>query len=102
MTQILSSHQLINQSSGDTEIYTPPEIVEAWRAVLGTIDLDPASSELANKNIGAKQIYTEPSYFIVTNQSDGLPTRHYHNWGGLEQEWRGRVVLNPPFGTPLS
>ncbi len=100
MTKPLSSHQLVNQTSGDTEIYTPPKIVEPWRAVLGEIDLDPASSLAANKSIRAKQIYTEPAYSIVYDQADGLPTRHYHDWGGLEHDWYGKVVLNPPFGTP--
>ena len=77
--------QLINQDSGDTEYYTPIEIVEAARAVMGGIDLDPASSETANKQIKAARIFT-----VETN--------------GLIQEWHGRIWLNPPFsreGNPL-
>ena len=77
--------QLINQDSGDTEYYTPIEIVEAARAVMGGIDLDPASSETANKQIKAARIFT-----VETN--------------GLIQEWHGRIWLNHPFsreGNPL-
>ncbi len=97
----LESHQLINQSSGNVEIYTPPEIVTAWREVLGEIDLDPASSTQANKSIGAKVIYTEPLFDMTGGWcADGLPIRRYRDWGGLAKPWCGRVVSNPPFGSP--
>lgn len=104
----VESHQLINQSSGDVEIYTPPEIVGGWKAVLGKIDLDPASSEIANLSIGARTIYTEPTYEIsgeIKGELDdgtfiSLPVRKYLNWGGLSKPWCGQTVLNPPFGSP--
>ena len=50
-----ASHQQINQTSGDVEYYTPPAIIEAARLVMGTIDLDPASSETANERVRAGQ-----------------------------------------------
>ncbi|MBE1302005.1 MAG: hypothetical protein GJ680_19130 [Alteromonadaceae bacterium] len=74
-----TSHQLVNQSSGDVELYTPPDIVEMARQVLGSIDLDPASSEIANQRVQAKKIFTEKD-------------------DGLKQEWVGKVWLNHPFG----
>lgn len=74
-----SSHQLINQDSGDVEYYTPPEIVEAARRTMGGIDLDPASSETANLRVKAARIFT---------QADD----------GLSQPWEGRVWVNHPFG----
>jgi ParB family transcriptional regulator, chromosome partitioning protein len=52
------------------------------RAVLGTIDLDPASSD------AAQEIVQAASYF--TKQQDGL-----------QQEWHGTVWLNPPYAQPL-
>jgi len=45
----MKSHQLINQDSKKVEYYTPVEIIEAARRVLGEIDLDPASSIAAKK-----------------------------------------------------
>ncbi len=101
----LSSHQLINQSSGDVEIYTPTEIVERWREVLGVIDLDPASSERANERIKAKTFYTEPSYDLIGNYygtglPKDLPIRKYRGWGGLDMDWKGNVAMNPPFSLP--
>ena len=51
-----NSATLINQDSGNFEYYTPPFIVEAARAVLGTIDLDPASSRQANLVVRARQL----------------------------------------------
>lgn len=71
--------QLINQTSGKTEYYTPQEIIEAARTVMGGIDLDPASSEAANARVKAS------FYFTATDD-------------GLLQDWRGRIWLNHPFG----
>jgi len=69
-------------NSGETEWYTPSEYVEQVREVLGSIDLDPATSEVAQKIVKAKIHYTV--------QEDGLL-----------QPWQGKVFLNPPYGTSL-
>jgi hypothetical protein len=66
---------------GKYEWYTPQEIIEAARTVMGDIDLDPASCSFANRIIKAKQFYSK-----VDN--------------GLKKEWQGRVFLNPPFAHP--
>lgn len=55
----MNQSQLINQTSGKTEYYTPPEIIEAARLAMGSIDLDPASSEAANKIVKATRFYTK-------------------------------------------
>jgi hypothetical protein len=73
----VSAAQLIHQDSGNCEWYTPTEIVDAARHVLGgVIDLDPASSEIANKRVRAAQ---------------------YYDHDGLTRLWAGRVWLNHPF-----
>jgi phage N-6-adenine-methyltransferase len=72
----------VSNNSGNNEWYTPPEFIEAARDVLGSIDLDPASSEYANKNVKAKKFYT-----IEDN--------------GLEKKWAGRVWMNPPYALGL-
>lgn len=75
----VASHNLINQDSGNYEWYTPEFVVNAARiAVGGAFDLDPASSDLANKRVKAGQIFTE---------SDN----------GLLSPWFGRVWVNHPF-----
>lgn len=73
------SHQHVNQSSYGVEFYTPPEILHAARAVLGAIDLDPASSTKANATVNAARFYTVDD-------------------DGLQQPWAGRVWMNHPWG----
>lgn len=75
----MTNAQLINQTSGDVEYYTPPEIICAAWQTMGRIDLDPASSEVANRGIGAKCFFTR--------QIDGLSL-----------PWHGNIFMNHPFG----
>jgi len=79
----MNSSQLINQTSGKVEYYTPSEIVEAVRRVLGFIDLDPFSSAAANDLIGAQHYFTA-------------------NEDGLKQDWFGRFFMNHPFGREMN
>lgn len=72
----------IQQNSGNNERYTPKEYIDAAREVLGVINLDPASSELANETVKAEKFYT--------SENDGLA-----------QEWYGNIWLNPPYAKDL-
>lgn len=67
--------------SGENEWYTPAQYIELARLTMGGIDLDPASSEQANRTIGAAQ------FFGIDDD-------------GLSREWHGRVWLNPPYAQP--
>jgi DNA N-6-adenine-methyltransferase (Dam) len=70
------------QGTGNNEWHTPQEFVDLARAVLGIIDLDPASNAVAQRTVKAK------TYFTAARN-------------GLTKEWRGRVYLNPPFSQSL-
>lgn len=67
--------------TGKCEWYTPVEHLELARRVLGTIDLDPASCEFAQRRVRARRYYTIED-------------------DGLAQDWAGRIWLNPPYSQP--
>lgn len=73
----------VGNNSGNNEWYTPPAYIEAARRVLGEIELDPASSEVANRTVQAATIYTAED-------------------NGLAQSWPScRIWMNPPYAQPL-
>ena len=68
----------VTLNTGEIEWYTPPEYLEPVRAVLGDIDLDPASSEIAQETVKAKHYFTKAD-------------------DALNRQWHGRVFMNPPY-----
>ena len=72
----------VSNNSGNNEWYTPERYIELARAVLGEIDLDPASCAFANETVRAARYFSE--------ENDGLC-----------QEWSGRVWMNPPYSADL-
>lgn len=66
-------------SSNTNEWYTPPWIIERARSHMGSIDVDPASNDIAQQWIRANKYYTKEN-------------------DGLQQDWFGNVFLNPPYG----
>jgi len=69
-------------NSGTQEWFTPREYIEAARAVMGSIDVDPASCEAANATVKATEFFTK--------EKDGLAAK-----------WHGNVWLNPPYAVEL-
>lgn len=77
----------VSHNSGEEEWYTPPEIIEAARTVMGRIDLDPASCEAANEIVQADRFFSR--------EDDGLAQR-WCDW----HEGQPRMVclwMNPPY-----
>jgi hypothetical protein len=68
-------------STGDYEWYTPREVLALVRAVLGVIDVDPASCALAQADVQATLFYTLAD-------------------DGLRHPWHGTVFCNPPYKMP--
>lgn len=72
----------VSQNTGMPEWYTPSDYIEAARAVMGVIELDPASSDIAQQRVRADAYYTVDD-------------------NGLEAEWSGSVWMNPPYTAGL-
>jgi ParB family chromosome partitioning protein len=77
----------VAHNTGEEGWYTPGPIIAAAVEVMGRIDLDPASTELANNGnreepgVGAEVFYTREE-------------------DGLTKPWAGKVWLNPPYRHP--
>ncbi len=65
--------------SENNEWYTPSRYIEAARLVMGGIDLDPASCEMANQIVQSTTYYTKED-------------------NGLSKPFYGRIWCNPPYG----
>ena len=72
----------VSYNSGENEWYTPVNIIESARTVLGVINLDPASNPTANEIVKAEKFYTKED-------------------DGLSFSWFGNVWINPPYAQPL-
>jgi hypothetical protein len=68
--------------NGNNEWHTPAEYIAMARTVLGGIDIDPASNEIAQRTVKAVRCFTKED-------------------DGLTKEWKGRVWMNPPYSQPL-
>jgi phage N-6-adenine-methyltransferase len=66
--------------------FTPPEYLDSVRAVMGSIDLDPFTSESANEIVGAKWIFTSEN-------------------SAFDNAWKVdrnvRVFMNPPYSAGM-
>lgn len=80
--KLLAEPAHVSHNSGQNEWYTPQPLIDAAKGAMGSINLDPASSEQANDTVQADTFYSE---------SDN----------GLEQDWAGNVWMNPPYAQPL-
>jgi hypothetical protein len=65
-----------SRTVANDEWFTPAKYIAAARAVLGGIDLDPASNAIAQATVRAGRYYSKDD-------------------DGLAQPWHGRVWLNP-------
>lgn len=66
----------VANNSGNNEWYTPADYIALAREVMGGIDTDPATSEIANRTVQASQIFTAED-------------------NGLTKQWSAFKWLNP-------
>jgi hypothetical protein len=72
----------VHFSSATPEHYTPQVIIDATRACMGEIDLDPCSNSLTDPVVPAKRHFTADD-------------------DGLRWQWHGRIYMNPPYGRQI-
>jgi ParB family chromosome partitioning protein len=72
----------VGQATGENEWYTPEEYIMAAKELMKNIDVDPASSDIANQTVIATKYYTAED-------------------DGRIQKWEGNVWMNPPYAQPL-
>jgi phage N-6-adenine-methyltransferase len=72
----------LHTGNKNDEWYTPDVILDKIREVMGVIDLDPATSELAQSSVKAQDFFTEDD-------------------DGLAHEWHGKIFCNPPYSAAL-
>jgi hypothetical protein len=77
-----NSDDAADACAGKNEWYTPGDWIERAREAMGSIDVDPASCEFAQRVVKATE------WFDKTRS-------------GLDQTWRGNVWLNPPYSGGL-
>lgn len=70
---------MVSPKQSVQDYFTPTELIDAAREAMGDIDLDAASHPIANRT------HRIPDYFHV-------------NRSAFENDWYGRVWLNPPYG----
>lgn len=75
-------NQKLHFSSNSEEWYSPQKIISPTLKLLGSIDIDPCSNSTESPNVPAKRHFTI-------------------NENGLHQEWRGKVYMNPPYGSVI-
>ena len=71
-----------NQDTSSNAWYTPEWLVKIIREVLGSIDTDPASCDIAQSIVNAGKYYTKEN-------------------SGLDKAWNGNVFMNPPYSREL-
>jgi ParB family chromosome partitioning protein len=72
----------VGHNSGENEWYSPVRFIDAALETMGSIDCDPASSNIANQTVKAGKFFTKDD-------------------DGLKQKWFGNVWMNPPYAQPL-
>ncbi len=72
----------VHFSSATDEWTSPATVVEKVQEMFGVIDLDPCSNDAEAPAVPAREVFTRED-------------------NGLEQEWKGRVYMNPPYGDEL-
>lgn len=77
-TDLIDTNTHVSKNTGENEWYTPEKFIKSAKLVMGSIDLDPASSEQANAIVKAETYFTKED-------------------NGIDQEWNGNIWMNPPY-----
>lgn len=102
----MNTIEALTQSSGDVEIYTPPNILKAIRQTFDRpIDLDPASCLVANETVQARRFFSKEDNGLSQSwAADTLWLNHPFNrgWVACDEHCQRKTCAKRGFHTPFN
>lgn len=101
--EIVKGKVHVTNNSGNNEWYTPPDFIAAAKDVFAHLWLDDECprGDINCDGCDCSAIQVDPASSDVAQRTVRAHTYYTAETNGLEQEWRGTVWMNPPYSGAL-